>query len=147
MKNQNPKKERNLSERINDFMCTEVKPSIVIPVSLATLLAGIVLVFKLPNQESYKDTTPTNYVMTGNFKGYATRAFTMSGNRITISDKQDYSPINDPYILGIDSNQDGRFDEIILGNVPKNNPLEKLATLDNLSEAYKETKLHGKIRR
>lgn len=64
--------------------------------------------------------------------GYNVRADSVGRlRRISISEGNNY-------LTAMDGDNDGRFDEIILENVPKGHPLELLANLPELERVYSE---------
>ncbi len=75
-----------------------------------------------------------NFVREGTYEGYPTTIGLDGGGRgICITD-------SNAWISAKDYDNDGRFDEITFRSLPKGHPLEKLANLETLENAYESVR-------
>lgn len=109
-------------------------------VTLKNLIAIAGLSLVGPGLTSCRDRS-NDFTYHGKFKGYDTNgkfeeydavAFSMTQREFTLKEGENY-------IFAVDSNRDGRFDEISI-HLPKGHALEKYVSLQKLEEAYAQLK-------
>lgn len=81
-------------------------------------------------------TSITHFTKEGEFKGYPVRVGVKNeGRRITIYSNSFDSKSK---LTALDTDNDGRFDEVYLRNLEKGHPLEQYEPLDSLNKIYDE---------